>query len=261
MRGAPVLNTHQSVQLEAPGKHGPAAGGFLRRAGAFFIHEFLEILPPTIFFVIGFNLILLTTNLILADYGAQFSSFLLATAAAFVVGKAVLVANTMRWIRRYDRAPLIQPILFKTVFYWVVVFIARLLEHWIKFSLSEHRWFGVFLPHEIAAFAWHRFVAIQLWIFVLFLIYVTATELNHLFGHGELGRILFTHRPSELQLNRRQRIRELVRLSKLADAHSVDEFDDPTNVAHKELVEIVRRLASQPHRHPAANTLGGLSGS
>jgi len=50
---------------------------------------------------------------------------------------------------------------------------------------------------------------------------VTASELNHLFGEGQLLRILFTHRPSELQLNRRQRIRELIRLSDLADAHSV----------------------------------------
>jgi len=102
---------------------------------------------------------------------------------------------------------------------------------------------GGFLPHMISIFSWHRFAAIQLWILVLFLIYVTASELNHLFGDGELRRVLFTHRPSELQLNRRERIRELARLSRLADAHSVDEFRDPTSTAHRELVEIVQRLA------------------
>ena len=59
---------------------------------------------------------------------------------------------------------------------------------------------------------------------------------------GELRRILFTHRRSELQLNRRQRIRELVHLSDLADAHSVDEFRDPTSTAHHQLVDIVHRL-------------------
>jgi hypothetical protein len=226
-----------------------APTGFLRRAGTFFVHEFLDILPPTIFFAIGFNLILLTTNLLLADYGARFSSFLLATAGALVVGKAVLVANAMPAIRRYDRAPLIRPILFKTTFYWAIVFIARLLEHWIKFSLAEHRWFGAFLPHEIATFSWHRFVAIQLWIFVLFLIYVTASEFNRLFGHGELARIMLTYRPSQLQLNRRERIRELARLSRLADAHSADEFRNPASSAHAQLVEIVRRLARDARAH------------
>ena len=86
---------------------------------------------------------------------------------------------------------------------------------------------------------------------MLFLIYVTGSELNHLFGDGELRRILFTHRRSELQLNRRQRIRELRRLSDLADAHTVAEFRDPTSAAHHQLVDIVRRLARvNPQRAP-----------
>ena len=39
-------------------------------------------LPPTICFFLGFNLILLTTNLILADYSAAFAGFILATTGA-----------------------------------------------------------------------------------------------------------------------------------------------------------------------------------
>ena len=73
-------------------------------------------LPPTIFFFIGFNLIVLTTNLILADYSVAFGNFMLATAAALVVGKSVLVANAMAVLRRYDRGPVIEPILFKRSF-------------------------------------------------------------------------------------------------------------------------------------------------
>jgi hypothetical protein len=239
MRTKPVAYDDDGTGFGAPGT--PAGLG--RRAGAWFLHELREILPPTIFFFVGFNLIVLTTNLILADYLVAFGNFMLATAAALVVGKAVLVTNALPFLRRYDRAPLIQPILFKTAVYWAVVFIARLLEHFVRFWLIEHNSPGDFLQHMMATFSWHRFAAIQIWILVLFLIYVTASELNHLFGDGELGRILFTHRPSELQLNRRQRIRELARLSRLADAHSVEEFRDPTTAAHRQLVEIVQQLA------------------
>lgn len=228
-----------------------APAGPARRVGAFLLREIREILPPTIFFCIGFNLILLTTNLLLAGYNAKFSSFMLATAAALVVGKAVLVANAMRSLRRYDRAPLVRPIVFKTMFYWAVVLVARLLEHFIKFWVVEHHPASSFMPHMVATFSWDRFIAIQLWILVLFLVYVTASELNHLFGEGELWHILWTSRPSELPLNRRQRIFELVRLSKLADAHSVDEFRDPASTAHNQLIDIVRRLASQPQLDPA----------
>ena len=110
---------------------------------------------------------------------------------------------------------------------------------------------GTFLPYMIATFDWHRFIAIQLWIFVLFLVYETATELNHLFGQGELWHLLVTSRPSELPLDRRQRILELVRLSKLADAHSINEFHDPTTVAHTQLVDIVRRIAREPQMSPS----------
>jgi hypothetical protein len=110
------------MELELRREPTSTPAGLVRRTGAFLLREFREILPPTIFFFIGFNLILLTTNLLLADYGEAFGSFMLATAAALVVGKAVLVANAMRSIRRYDRAPLIRPVLFKTAFYWAIVF-------------------------------------------------------------------------------------------------------------------------------------------
>ena len=103
----------------------------------------------------------------------------------------------------------------------------------------------------IATFSWNRFVAIQLWVTVLFLIYVTASEFIRLFGSPEVRRLLFTYRPSELQLNRRQRIRELLRLSRLADAHTVEEFRDPTSAVHEQSLDIIGRLARQTGRSAA----------
>ena len=38
------------------------------RLGSFLLREFHEVIPPTIFFFFGFNLILLTKRLILAEY-------------------------------------------------------------------------------------------------------------------------------------------------------------------------------------------------
>jgi len=218
--------------------------GVARRIGVWIVHEWLEMLPPTIFFFVGFNFIVLTTNLLVAQYLVAVSNFMLATLAALVVGKAVLVANKMSLLRRYDRAPLIKPILYKTAFYWVVVFLVRLLERFVHFA-AEGNSPSDFPSYLVNTFSWHRFSAISLWIMALFLIYVTATEFSHLFGPGELRRLFFTSRPSELQLNRRQRLRELLRLSRLADAHSAGEFRNSASDAHRELVEIVERLAQK----------------
>jgi hypothetical protein len=216
--------------------------GTARRVGARLLHEVREALPPTIFFFIGFNFIVLTTNLLVAQYLVAVSNFMLATMAALVVGKAVLVANKMTILRRYDRAPLIQPILFKTAFYWAVVFIARLLERFVHFVMEGNPP-GDFFSYLITTFSWHRFTAISLWLLALFLIYVTASEFSHLFGPGELRRLFFASRPSELQLNRRQRMREFLRLSRLMDAHSIDELCDANSHAHRELIEILEPLA------------------
>src|SRR5215469_6029881 len=168
------------------------AAGAMRRIGAWILHEWLEMLPPTIFFFVGFNFVVLTTNLLVAQYLVAVSNFMLATLAALVVGKAVLVANKMSLLRRYDRAPLIQPILYKTAFYWVVVFLARLLERFVHFSLEGNPP-SDFPTYLVTTFSWHRFSAISLWILVLFLIYVTVSEFGHLFGLRELQRLLFTY--------------------------------------------------------------------
>jgi hypothetical protein len=151
----------------------------------------------------------------------------------------------MPFLKLFDRAPLIQPILFKTAIYWVAVFFTRLGERFVHFLFEGNRpWdFGAYL---ISSFSWHRFIAISLWIFVLFLIYVTASEFSQLLGPREMRRLLFAYRPSGLQLNRRQRGRELMRLNRLADEHEVAAFRDPDSPAHHKLVEIIERLARTP---------------
>jgi hypothetical protein len=223
------------------------------RLGARLLRESREALRPTIFFFVGFNFIVLTSNLLVARYLVGLTNFMLTTMAALVVGKAVLVANHLRLLRRYDRAPLIWPILFKTAVYWIVVFLARLLERLVHFVAVERQHPFEFVPYLVTTFSWHRFLAISLWILVLFLIYETATEFSSLFGRGEITRLFFSARPSELQLNRRQRVRELLRLSRIADQHTVSELADPSSHAHAELIQILRRIARPDSRTDAAS--------
>ena len=215
------------------------------RLAAVLFREVRHVLPPTLFFFIGFHLIVFTKQLILAEHKIEFTGFMLATVAALVVGKAVLVADKMPFLSRFDRAPLIQPILFKTTVYWFFVFLARLIEAFVRFTILEGHPPAAFFQELVSNFSWYRFIAVQLWILVLFLIYVTASELNTLFGDGELRRLLFTRRASELQMNRRQRFRELIHLSRLADKYTVDVFRDPNSEPHRELVDIIQRLARQ----------------
>jgi hypothetical protein len=218
--------------------------GRLSKLRHFFLHELREVIPPTLFFFVGFNLILFTKRLFLADYLIEYTGFLVATTAALIVGKTVLVADTIPYMKRFDGAPLAYPIVFKTIAYTLLVFVVRLLEAFIHYLVEGGAvGHGGFFDHLFGTFSWLHFIATQLWIFVLFLVYVTASELNHLFGDGELFKIFFTRRLPELKTTRRARIRLLARLARLTDAHSVAELADPRAPPNQELVAILSALA------------------
>jgi hypothetical protein len=119
-----------------------------------------------------------------------------------------------------------------------------LLEKIVEYFVGGGSINGV--PDYMAThFTWHRFAAIQIWIFVLFLIYTTAADLNMLFGQGELYKIFFKRRSSELKLSRRQRVRKLVELNRLTETSGAAQLGDPTTPAHAELVGLIKSLAAQ----------------
>jgi hypothetical protein len=216
---------------------------FWRRALNWYIAQMRHLLPPTVFFFFAFNLVLWTKRMILREYEIEFGGYLVATMTALVVAKAVLVTDHMPLMRRFDGAPLIQPILFKTSLYWACVFVVRLGEalfHYLRTGGA----LVAFPHHLIDGFSWPRFLTIQVWLMVLFLVYVTIHELNRLFGDGELYRLFFRWTSSQAKLTRRQRLRLLTRLSRLTEANPIEAFSDPRSAAHGELVAIVRALAA-----------------
>ena len=216
-----------------------------RRAFDWWLVQVKHVLPPTIFFMIGFNLILFTRWMTLQEHGIPFTNFFAATLAALLVGKAVLVVDNLPFMHRFDGAPLIQPILFKSAIYWVCVFVFRIAEGLLHF-MGEGGALGDFPAFLLAQFSWPRFLSIQIWLMVLFLVYVTAHELNTLFGDGELARLFLRWHSSEAKLTRRQRIRLLTRLNRLTVANSVEVISERGSPAHAELVEVLRQLAARP---------------
>ena len=67
---------------------------FLRRAFDWWLGQVRHMLPPTLFFFVGFNLVLWTKRLILEEHGVEFRGFVTATAAALLVAFFCVVAGT-----------------------------------------------------------------------------------------------------------------------------------------------------------------------
>ena len=131
----------------------------LRRAATWWLAQMKHALPPTIFFFVGFNLILWTKRLILQEHGIEFSGFFTALVAALLVGKAVLVTDNLPFMRRFDGAPMIQPILFKSAIYWLCVLIVRLAEELVHFVAAGGA-IAEFGDHFAGQFPLARFLSI-----------------------------------------------------------------------------------------------------
>jgi hypothetical protein len=224
---------------------------FWVRMARFIIRELRDIWPPTLFFFIGFNLVLFTKRLELEQYSIRYSGLVIATTGALIVAKAVLVADAMPFLRRFDRRPLAWPILFKTVVYTCFVVLARLLEEFIVYLAHKGAvGGGAFVEQVFGTFSWARFTATQLWILVLFLVYVTASAFNELLGDGELFKLFFKRPSTNLQSARRRRMRLLTRLSLLTEAHPLDVLTDRQTPPHAELAAILSELARTAQQHP-----------
>lgn len=154
---------------------------FHKRTWSYMRHEFLQVLPPTIFFLISFNIVVFTTRLVLEHYDIRLSGHVAATLLALVVGKVVLVIDKVPFVRGFDRKPLLYPILFKTTVYASVVFLVRLLEHWARGLIDSGTLAGAAqaFSDEIV---WRFFLMAQIWIFVLFFVYFTFSSLLGVFG-------------------------------------------------------------------------------
>jgi hypothetical protein len=204
-----------------------------------------HLVPPTLYFFVAFNLISFTTDLMVHNYWFHLTSFILASTTALVVGKVILLVDKVRLIDKFRGAPLIQPILYKSVFYSIVVLIVRLFEKVVGFALDA-KGFGETFRESMYDFTWHKFVAVQVWIFVCFLVYVTATELIALLGEGQLFRLFFRHRSSQHRLTRRQHVRALMELSRLAETTPREQLLDSSTPQGSRLVTIVDALRQRP---------------
>jgi hypothetical protein len=153
------------------------AGGI----GSTILHEMKSVIPPTLFFMMAFNLLVLTVALMARGQGGSVVSHAAATVAALVVGKAVLVADHLPFFNRFPEKPLIWNTLWKAGLYWVVTLIFRLAEKLL--SAATHGYgFTEGVAEELAAFSWPRFWAVQIWLAILFVIYAFVRELVRALG-------------------------------------------------------------------------------
>src|SRR5438876_8579673 len=83
-------------------------------------HEFLELIPPTLYFFVILHIVALIRTLMTKNTGIDASTSISVAVAALILGKAVLLANALPFINRFPEKPLIWNVLWKSALYFVV---------------------------------------------------------------------------------------------------------------------------------------------
>ncbi len=153
-------------------------------------HELLEIIPPTIFFIVAFNVITFTKGLMLEDYGIKFSGFITATLGALIVAKVVLIADEIPLINKYPDKPLIYNVVWKTVIYVLVALVVRFMEYLIPLWWKDGN-LGLAAGHLWGEIIWRHFWVIHIWLVCLFFVYVSFRELARSLGEAQFFKMFF----------------------------------------------------------------------
>ena len=151
---------------------------------------FLGILPTAVFFFFAFQLLAITRSLVLQQYGIQVQTFVAATIAALIVAKAVMVVDLLPFVNRFPDKPLAYNIVWKTIFYLLAAFLVRYVERLIPF-VRKNGDIAVANSRLLDEVIWPYFLIVQIWLFVLFLMYCTLRELIRALGRERIRSMFF----------------------------------------------------------------------
>lgn len=153
--------------------------------------EFFHILPVFLFFLVFFTLINWTEAYLFEKMGVTPFGFLEVAIAAALIAKVILVVDHLTITHVFKKKPLAYVILWKTLLYWIILLIVRLLIRfapiffWSKETLA---WDFSQLFHEIN---WNLFISIHVYYLMLLFIFVTFQELAFKIGTAKMRQLFF----------------------------------------------------------------------
>ena len=156
--------------------------------------EVKGLIPPAIFFFVALHLVALVRVLMLKGTGIALGTSVSVTIAALIIAKAVLLADMLPFINRYPHKPLVYNVVWKTMIYLLLA----MLIHYVERLIDYWREAGGFIAGNeklLAELVWPHFWAIQIFLFIVIVMYCTIRELVRVIGGDEVRRIFFGPTP------------------------------------------------------------------
>ena len=158
--------------------------------------EFLEVIPPTIYFFVILHIVVFIRVLMNKNTGLPLPTSMSITVAALVLGKSVVIADLMPFINRYPEKPLIWNVCWKTTIYFFVAMLIHYLERLYDFWKESP---GLVAANQklLAEIVWPHFWAIQILLALLIVMYCTMAELVRVIGAKKMKAMFFGPLPAK----------------------------------------------------------------
>jgi hypothetical protein len=157
--------------------------------------EFLELLPPTIYFFVILHIVAFIRILMNRDTGLPLPTSVSITVAALVLGKSVVIADLMPFINRFPEKPLIWNVCWKTTIYFLVALLIHYLERLYEFWKVAPN-LAAANQKLFAELIWPHFWAIQILLALLILMYCVMRELVRIIGADKMQAMFFGPLPA-----------------------------------------------------------------
>ena len=163
----------------------------MKKALIFLKHEFLEMLPPTIYFFVVFHIIAFTRALIAEQYGITIASSASSTIGALIVGKSILIAGALPLFNWFRQKRLIHNVVWRIFLYVIIVLLFQFPEELIPL-ISKYGAISTASEQLIEETKWPRFWTTHIILIVFLVVYSLATEVIGAIGRKEFLEIFFS---------------------------------------------------------------------
>jgi len=151
----------------------------------------IHVLPIFFFFLFFFTLINWIESALFEKNGIQRFSFIQVAFAAALIAKIVLVVDHLPMVHRFRKKPLVYSVLWKTFFYWIILFCVRLLIRFIPFFWDDTKHLGDDISYFLDHVEWNVFFSIQGYYLMLLFIFVVFQELISKIGVKKARELFF----------------------------------------------------------------------
>ncbi len=161
----------------------------MSKAGAKAKEELRKIMVAASFFATGFCLIIIAERLFVRGSTIEVAGVFRAVVGGLIVAKVLLIVDLLPFVHAFPEKPLVHNIVWKSSLYVAASLVFRYLEPFIKYLFKG---MGLYAAHSgaLQELMLARTWAVEIWLAMLLVVFVTMQELSRVIGNEEL-RFIF----------------------------------------------------------------------